>query len=78
MDINPNSNTTQSPEQMPLCPVCHNPLILRIARSHKTLKPFLMLVCGSDARHFRGFIGDRDYVNQVLKNAQSKQSEEPH
>ena len=48
------------------CLVCRNPLALRLARGRKSGKPFIMLVCPSDGRHFRGFISDREYVGQVL------------
>ena len=53
--------TNQSP-----CPVCRQPLALRFARGRKSGKTFLMLLCASDARHFRGFINDRTYVDGVL------------
>ena len=48
------------------CLVCREPLALRLARGRKSGKPFIMLVCPSDGRHFRGFISDRVYVGQVL------------
>ena len=48
------------------CPVCRRNLDLRMARGRKSGKPFLMLVCGKDGRHFRGFINDQDYVRSVL------------
>jgi len=50
------------------CPVCGTSLALRVARSRKAKRPkiFLMLVCGQDGRHFRGFIQDRDYVGRVV------------
>ena len=48
------------------CLVCRVPLALRLARGRKSGKPFIMLVCPSDGRHFRGFISDRVYVGQVL------------
>ena len=50
----------------PPCPVCRQPLALRIARGRKSGKTFLMLLCAQDARHFRGFINDRTYVDGVL------------
>ncbi len=53
--------STQSP-----CPVCRQPLALRIARGRKSGKTFLMLLCAHDPRHFRGFINDRTYVDSVL------------
>ena len=48
------------------CLVRRDPLALRLARGRKSGKPFIMLVCPSDGRHFRGFISDRGYVGQVL------------
>jgi hypothetical protein len=48
------------------CLICGTPLILRLARGRKSGKPFLMLICPIDGRHFRGFITHRDYVAGVL------------
>ena len=48
------------------CFICKKPLDLRLARGRKSGKPFLMLICASDARHFRGFITQQDYVSEVL------------
>lgn len=48
------------------CLICQQPLTLRLARGRKSGKPFLMLICPSDGRHFRGFINDQEYVRQVL------------
>ena len=48
------------------CPVCQHALSLRLARGRKSNKPFLMLVCGQDGRHFRGFINDREFVARAL------------
>jgi hypothetical protein len=48
------------------CIVCGSGLSLRTARGRKSGKPFLMLVCPVDGRHFRGFITHRDYVAGVL------------
>ena len=47
------------------CLICGEPLIVRLAkgRSHK---PFVMLPCTRDGRHFRAFINDQAYVRQVL------------
>ena len=52
------------------CPVCSNPMIVRIAHGRKSNKPFLMVVCPRDGRHFRGFISDQAYVKGVLSNAE--------
>jgi hypothetical protein len=48
------------------CIVCGGGLTLRTARGRKSGKPFLMLLCPQDGRHFRGFINDQGYVKQVL------------
>ncbi|MBI4337350.1 MAG: hypothetical protein HY683_05930 [Chloroflexi bacterium] len=48
------------------CLVCGGPLTVRMARGRKSGKPFLMLVCSRDGRHFRGFVSDQRYVKQVL------------
>ena len=47
------------------CPVCSEPLTVRPAEGRKSGKPFIMLVCPKDGRHFRGFITDKDYVERV-------------
>ena len=48
------------------CIVCGGSLSLRTAKGRKSGKPFLMLICPSDGRHFRGFINDRAFVDSVL------------
>jgi hypothetical protein len=48
------------------CLICTAALALRLVRGRKSGKPFLMLVCPVDGRHFRGFITHRDYVAGVL------------
>lgn len=48
------------------CPVCHNPLDFRPAKGRKSGKPFILLICPVDGRHFRGFIADRAYVQRLL------------
>ena len=55
------------------CLICAMPLDLRSARGRKSGKPFLMLVCPVDGRHFRGFITDRNYVKQVLDRLANSQ-----
>ena len=49
------------------CPVCGEPLAFQIARGRKSGKPFLMVKCLRDGRHFRGFVADRDYVQRLLE-----------
>ena len=50
------------------CPLCRTRLRFSIATSKKAKrqKAFIMLVCPVDRRHFRGFIGDQDYVRRVI------------
>jgi hypothetical protein len=48
------------------CLLCTAALTLRLVRGRKSGKPFLMLICPVDGRHFRGFITQRDYVAGVL------------
>ena len=61
-------------KSQPPCPVCRQPLDLRIARGRKSGKTFLMLVCARDGRHFRGFINDRTYVDGVLSRLEGHTS----
>jgi uncharacterized protein YbaR (Trm112 family) len=49
------------------CPVCNEPLSVRLARGRKSGKPSVMIVCGRDGRHFRAFITDREYVTKFLE-----------
>ena len=51
------------------CLVCGCQLAVRIARGRKSGKPFVMIMCPADPRHFRGFIGDREYVGRVARAA---------
>ena len=53
------------------CVVCSAPLALRVAHGRKSGKPFLMLVCAEDGRHFRAFINDQAYVRKVLDGLES-------
>lgn len=48
------------------CPVCSKPLSVTVAKGRKSNKPFIMLKCDVDGRHFRGFITDQPYVKRVL------------
>lgn len=56
---------TSSAQSIP-CLICSLPLTVRLARGRKSGKPFIMLLCSQDGRHFRAFINDRAYVDQVL------------
>ena len=52
------------------CPVCSASLDVRLAHGKKSGKPFIMLVCPVDGRHFRAFIYDRSYMDRVMAQAQ--------
>jgi hypothetical protein len=54
------------------CIVCGGVVEVRPARGRKSGKPFLMLVCGREVRHFRGFINDAKFVEQVVENAEEE------
>ena len=60
-------------DRAPSCPICGQHLSIRLARGRKPGKPFVMLVCSTDGRHFRGFINHRPYVRQVLDNLEAMQ-----
>ncbi len=55
-----------------VCPICSNQLSVRIAKGRKSNKPFIMLKCDKDGRHFRGFITDQGYVSKVFKDIESQ------
>jgi hypothetical protein len=55
-------------QQLP-CLVCGTQLAVRVARGRKSGKPFVMIICPADGRHFRGFVGDREYVGRVARAA---------
>ena len=48
------------------CLVCGGPIDVRPARGRKSHKPFIMLVCSRDGRHFRAFINDQEFVARVM------------
>jgi hypothetical protein len=48
-------------------------MAFQIARGRKSGKPFLMVKCLRDGRHFRGFVGDRDYVERLLEGIEQGQ-----
>ncbi|MDD4635777.1 MAG: hypothetical protein WC231_01365 [Dehalococcoidales bacterium] len=48
------------------CPICSQPLSVSVAKGRKSGKPFIMLKCNQDGRHFRAFITDKAYVRRVL------------
>jgi hypothetical protein len=49
------------------CPVCSSPLSVRAAEGRKSRKPFIMLICDRDPRHFRGFITHQEFVKEVME-----------
>ena len=51
------------------CLVCKEPLMVKLTRGRKSGKPFVMLICSQDGRHFRAFINDQEYVSRVLESA---------
>lgn len=51
------------------CPVCSDPLSVRLAKGRKSGKPFVMLVCPVDGRHIRAFVSDQDFVSGVIEKA---------
>lgn len=64
---------TGAPAQSAIhCLICGVALTVRLARSQKTNKPSVMLVCGNDGRHFRAFIADKTYVGQVLARLEER------
>jgi len=52
--------------EMPRCPICKNELDAKLSRGRKSGKPFIMLICNKDGRHFRGFITYRPFVEGVV------------
>ena len=59
---------TATPQGIP-CPVCQGALAIRFARGRKSGKPFVSLVCPQDGRHFRGFIGDKDFIQGFVDSS---------
>lgn len=54
------------------CLVCGEPLSFRPATGRKSGKPFIMLICGTSGKHFRGFITDQSYVAGVMGRIESR------
>ena len=57
------------------CVVCRGPLSLRVVHGRRSGKPFLMLVCPEDGRHFRAFINDQSFVRGVLDRLETHGNE---
>ena len=53
------------------CLVCGNIVEVKPARGRKSGKPFVMLKCTKDGRHFRAFITDQEYVKKVVEGLAS-------
>ena len=53
------------------CPICQTPIEAKLAIGRKSGKPSLSLACPVDARHFRGFINDKAFVETVLSQSAS-------
>ena len=60
--------TRKYTEQGIPCLVCKEPLRVKLARGRKSGKPFVMLICSKDGRHFRAFVNDQEYVSRVLES----------
>ena len=64
---------TPQHRESPLCIICSQPLTVRLAKGRKSQKPFVMLICSQDGRHFRAFVNYQPYVAEVLKRLEKKQ-----
>ncbi len=51
------------------CPVCGQGIEVRPSRGRKSNKPFIMLICPVNGRHFRAFITDQTYMKEVMDRA---------
>ena len=69
-----NDEQVTAQDQSLQCPVCGQPLSFRLARGRKSGKPFLMVMCLHDGRHFRGFIGDREYLAKLVEHLEQNKS----
>ncbi len=54
------------------CLVCKGELTVSAARGRKSNKPFVMLKCSQDGRHFRAFITDQEYVKKVMAGVENQ------
>ena len=55
------------------CPLCQTALRFSLASSRraKVKKHFVMLVCPTDDRHFRGFISDQQFVGRLIAQTEA-------
>ena len=67
---------TPAYREVPSCLICGESLQVRMARGRKSGKPFLMLLCSQDGRHFRAFINHQPYVRQVLERLENPERPE--
>jgi hypothetical protein len=54
------------------CFVCKGDLEVRHATGRKSGKPFLLLKCQADGRHFRGFIYDPAFIARLTLGSESQ------
>ncbi|XUW99744.1 MAG: hypothetical protein TUN42_07580 [Dehalogenimonas sp.] len=57
------------------CPVCHTDLEANLATGRKSGKVFVMFKCPVDGRHFRAFVTDRSFVDQVMFLVENKKAD---
>ena len=55
------------------CLVCGEALSIRMSQGRKSGKPFIMLICPTDGRHFRGFVTYQPYVRDLLDLLEASQ-----
>ena len=72
-----NAKTDKESGQTIFCLVCGEPLDFRPSTGRRSGKPFIMLICGKDGRHFRGFITDQNYVAGVMARLEAKLQPSP-
>ena len=53
------------------CLVCKGELAITAAQGRKSEKPFVMLKCSRDGRHFRAFITDQEYVKRIMAGVEN-------
>ncbi|MBN1366518.1 MAG: hypothetical protein JW967_01145 [Dehalococcoidales bacterium] len=61
--------------KLPLCPICGEQLLVRLARGRKSGKPFIMLLCAKDGRHYRAFITYAPYVKTIIEKMEALKHE---
>ena len=54
-------------ESSVLCLICSQPLAVDLCKNRKTSKPSITLYCPENPSHFRAFIHEKEYVDQVLE-----------